>query len=190
MVLHISCCLLSPRYVSSPRLPVPQPSSFRQASPPLPSQLVTANSSCVVHVKGWLRDGTIFESTYVAGRPMMIDLGTAIAGHREVCSTSRNAQIALSQHVCCTAFSDVPCLRKALLRMKPGDKWEIKVPPHLAYGKERHGAIPPSSTIYFSLELVSVVPSQPLLDFFKKPTTWGMAAFASYFFVGFFKRIL
>jgi len=67
--------------------------------------------------------------------------------------------------------------------MKPGDKWEIKVPPHLAYGKERHGAIPPSSTIYFSLELVSVVPSQPLLDFFKKPTTWGMAAFASYFFV-------
>jgi FKBP-type peptidyl-prolyl cis-trans isomerase len=51
---------------------------------------------------------------------------------------------------------------EALQLMKVGGKWQIFVPPDLAYGEKPYGLVPPNSTLIFELELLSIgKPSQP-----------------------------
>jgi len=51
---------------------------------------------------------------------------------------------------------------EALQLMKVGGKWQIFVPPDLAYGEKPYGLVPPNSTLIFELELLSIEkPSQP-----------------------------
>ena len=46
---------------------------------------------------------------------------------------------------------------EALLRMPVGSKWQIFVPPQLAYGKSGSGQIiPPNSTLIFEVELLAI----------------------------------
>ena len=50
----------------------------------------------------------------------------------------------------------------ALQLMRPGDHWELIVPPEMAYGATgAGGVIPPNATLVFDMELVSIVPSGP-----------------------------
>lgn len=50
----------------------------------------------------------------------------------------------------------------ALQLMRPGDHWELIVPPEMAYGAPgAGGVIPPNSTLVFDMELVSIVPPAP-----------------------------
>jgi FKBP-type peptidyl-prolyl cis-trans isomerase len=50
----------------------------------------------------------------------------------------------------------------ALQLMRPGDHWELVVPPEMAYGAQGAGAvIPPNATLVFDMELVSIVPPAP-----------------------------
>jgi len=47
--------------------------------------------------------------------------------------------------------------REALLKMKPGAKWEIYIPPALAYGSQGAGkVIGPNETLIFTLHLIKV----------------------------------
>lgn len=46
--------------------------------------------------------------------------------------------------------------KEALQNMKVGDKWRIFVPPHLGYGSQGSGPIPPNSNLVFDLEMLSV----------------------------------
>lgn len=73
---------------------------------------------------------------------------------------------------------------EALKMMTPGSKWEIFLPPDLAYGE--NGPLEPNSTLDFEVELVSVVPpappaaaatpGQPLTsDIIKVPSKEGLA---------------
>ena len=49
-------------------------------------------------------------------------------------------------------------LQEALLKMKPGAKWEVFLPSELAYGTREVGkGVGPNSTIIFELELVDVI---------------------------------
>lgn len=45
---------------------------------------------------------------------------------------------------------------EALQLMKVGDKWQIFIPPDLAYGEKPYGLVPGNSTLIFELELVSI----------------------------------
>jgi FKBP-type peptidyl-prolyl cis-trans isomerase FklB len=49
--------------------------------------------------------------------------------------------------------------QEALQLMQPGAKWEITLPPALAFGSDWNGEVGPDSTLVFELELVSITPS-------------------------------
>lgn len=51
---------------------------------------------------------------------------------------------------------------EALTKMKPGGKWQLFIPPQLAYGATGRGQqIGPDTTLVFEIELVSVQPAPP-----------------------------
>ncbi|MEM7659480.1 MAG: FKBP-type peptidyl-prolyl cis-trans isomerase [Bacteroidota bacterium] len=89
----------------------------------------TASNVVKVSYQGRLQDGTIFETSEDAG-------GTVDVGVTEV----------------------IPGWTEALLMMKPGDKWELFIPPDLAYGSAgRLPTIAPNSIVIFELELQEIV---------------------------------
>ncbi|WP_444996636.1 FKBP-type peptidyl-prolyl cis-trans isomerase [Aliikangiella sp. IMCC44359] len=47
-------------------------------------------------------------------------------------------------------------LTEAILKMKVGDRWEMTIPPGLAYGPSKHGIIPANSVLIYQLELVKI----------------------------------
>lgn len=95
----------------------------------------TAQDTVVVNYRGALTDGTVFDSSYRRGEPAEIPVGRVIPGWKEV-----------------------------LQRMPVGSKWQVVIPPQLAYGAKGAGAaIGPDQTLVFDIELLSI----------KKPATTG-----------------
>jgi len=87
-----------------------------------------AGNSVTVHYKGTLIDGTVFDSSYDRGQPATLSLGQVIKGWQE-----------------------------ALPMMTTGSKWQIYVPPKLAYGdRAASELIGPASTLVFDIELISI----------------------------------
>jgi len=86
------------------------------------------DNSVVVNYRGNLIDGTEFDSSYERGKPAAFQVKKVIKGWRE-----------------------------ALQLMKEGAKWELFIPPELAYGKRgRPNTIPPNSALVYEVELISV----------------------------------
>lgn len=111
-----------------------------------------ANDQVTVHYKGTLLDGTEFDSSYKRGQPATFGVSQVIKGWTE-----------------------------ALQLMKPGAKWQLFIPPELAYGEPGRPGIPPNSLLQFEVELISVqsqaaaappaLPSQPVTsDIIKVPS--------------------
>lgn len=81
-----------------------------------------------VHYRGSLIDGTIFDSTYERDQPQKFPVSRVIPGWSE-----------------------------ALKMMRVGDKWELVIPPYLAYGENGYGPhIQPNATLLFEMELVKI----------------------------------
>jgi FKBP-type peptidyl-prolyl cis-trans isomerase FklB len=90
----------------------------------------TASDSVVCNYRGTLLNGTEFDSSYKHGEPITIPVGRVIKGWSE-----------------------------ALQLMPVGSKWELFIPPDLAYGPRGAGNdIGPNATIVFEVELVSIKP--------------------------------
>ena len=88
----------------------------------------TASDSVVTHYKGTLIDGTVFDSSYQRGEPASFQTSGVIRGWTE-----------------------------ALLLMKVGSKWELYIPPELAYGvRGSMPAIGPNPTLIFEIELMEI----------------------------------
>ncbi len=86
------------------------------------------NDTVVVHYRGTLLDGTEFDSSHSRGVPATFSLNGIIPGWRE-----------------------------ALQLMRVGDKWNVVVPPELAYGtRGAGGRIGPNETLLFEIELLEV----------------------------------
>jgi FKBP-type peptidyl-prolyl cis-trans isomerase FklB len=77
--------------------------------------------------RGTFIDGNEFDSSYKRGQTAVFPVNGVIAGWTE-----------------------------ALQRMKVVDKWQIFVPPELAYGERGAGPIGPNTTLIFDVELVSI----------------------------------
>ncbi|HYA02778.1 MAG TPA: FKBP-type peptidyl-prolyl cis-trans isomerase [Syntrophobacteria bacterium] len=81
-----------------------------------------------VHYRGTLIDGTEFDSSYRRGAPATLPVEGLIPGWTE-----------------------------ALQLMKTGSKWDIFIPPQLAYGDQSPGPIiGPNSALIFEVELISI----------------------------------
>jgi FKBP-type peptidyl-prolyl cis-trans isomerase FklB len=86
-----------------------------------------AGDSVVCNYRGSLLDHTEFDSSYKRGQPATFPVGGVIKGWTE-----------------------------ALQLMPVGSKWELFIPPDLAYGDRGQGPIGPNSTLIFEVELVSI----------------------------------
>jgi len=80
-----------------------------------------------VNYRGTLLNGTEFDSSYKRGQPATFPVNGVIRGWQE-----------------------------ALVLMKPGAKWNLYIPPELAYGDNSPPPIPPGSMLKFEVELLSV----------------------------------
>jgi len=88
----------------------------------------TATQTVKVHYRGTFIDGKEFDSSYKRGEPAEFPVNGVIPGWSE-----------------------------ALMLMPVGSKWEVVIPPDLAYGDNGAGAvIPPGSTLVFEVELLEV----------------------------------
>ncbi len=86
-----------------------------------------------VHYRGTLINGSEFDSSYSRNAPQVFAVDSVIPGWTE-----------------------------ALLLMKTGSKWQLFIPPDLAYGPSGMGAkIEPNSLLIFELELLSVEEAPP-----------------------------
>jgi FKBP-type peptidyl-prolyl cis-trans isomerase len=83
----------------------------------------------VVNYRGTFIDGTEFDSSYTRGEPAEFPLNAVIPGWQQ-----------------------------ALQLMPVGSKWEVFIPPALAYGSGGQGPIPPSSALIFEVELMEIKP--------------------------------
>jgi FKBP-type peptidyl-prolyl cis-trans isomerase len=94
----------------------------------------TASDTVVCNYKGTLINGTVFDSSEKHGHPLTFPVSGVIKGWTE-----------------------------ALQLMPVGSKWQLFIPPDLAYGERGAGAdIPPNSTLVFEVELVSIQTKEPV----------------------------
>ncbi len=91
---------------------------------------VLPTDEVTVQYRGKLLDGTEFDSSYTRGMPATFTVNGVIKGWQE-----------------------------ALVLMKPGAKWQVFVPPELAYDTSPRPGIPAGSLLIFEVELVNVKPS-------------------------------
>ncbi|MGH8592406.1 MAG: FKBP-type peptidyl-prolyl cis-trans isomerase [Gammaproteobacteria bacterium] len=90
------------------------------------------SDSVNVHYRGTLIDGREFDSSYRRGEPTTVRLNGVIKGWQET-----------------------------LPRMREGSKWQIFLPPELAYGQGGAGAvIGPNETLIFEIDLIAVRPAK------------------------------
>jgi FKBP-type peptidyl-prolyl cis-trans isomerase len=92
----------------------------------------SATDSVVCNYRGTLLDSTEFDSSYKRGQPVTLNVGGVIKGWTE-----------------------------ALQLMPAGSKWQLFIPPDLAYGDRGQGPIGPNSTLIFEVELLSIQPKTP-----------------------------
>jgi FKBP-type peptidyl-prolyl cis-trans isomerase len=90
---------------------------------------VKTGNNIVVHYRGWLTDGQIFDESYGRGEPFSFT-----PGQRRVI----------------TGWED------GTIGMQVGGKRRLVVPPVAGYGNSAVGTIPASSVLVFDIELLAV----------------------------------
>lgn len=90
-------------------------------------KLPTDEDTVNVHYQGSLINGTIFDSSIKRGEPIAISPKEVIPGWKE-----------------------------ALKLMPVGSKWQLFIPPSLAYGPQSMDPIGPNSVLIFDVELLSI----------------------------------
>ena len=95
----------------------------------------TAADTVEYHFRGTLLDGTEFNSSHRAGKPVLVKVGEAIAG-----------------------------IKEAMQLMPVGSKWMLYIPSALAYGEKgvmgsrNRYQIPPNSTLMLEVQLLAIKP--------------------------------
>ena len=80
------------------------------------------------HYRSKFINGTEFDSSYRAGKPVVFKVSGMV----------------------------LPGLSEALKLMPMGSKWQLFIPPQLAYGEKGAGRVGPGTTLIFEVELLSI----------------------------------
>ncbi|RMH84550.1 FKBP-type peptidyl-prolyl cis-trans isomerase [Pseudomonas sp. AOB-7] len=80
--------------------------------------------------RGWLEDGSEFDSSYSRGKPFQCVIGTGRV---------------------------IKGWDQGLMGMQVGGKRKLLVPAHLGYGERTMGSIPPNANLIFEIELLEVL---------------------------------
>ena len=91
-----------------------------------------ATDTVVAHYRGTLLDGTEFDSSYSRNQPLTRQVTGLVKGWQE-----------------------------ALQLMKTGSKWQLFIPPGLAYAEHGSQKIGPEATLVFEMELLSIQAPPP-----------------------------
>ncbi|MBI2946370.1 MAG: FKBP-type peptidyl-prolyl cis-trans isomerase [Verrucomicrobia bacterium] len=103
----------------------------------------SGSDTVTVHYRGTLLDGTEFDSSHKRGQPATFPVTGVIKGWTE-----------------------------ALQLMKVGSKWQLFIPPDLAYGERGYGSqIGPNTLLTFEIELVSTTVPPPVPALAPQPVT-------------------
>lgn len=90
-------------------------------------QRPSPDSEVTYHYEGRLLNGTVFDSSYKRGKPVVLKCNDVIKG-----------------------------LTDALVNMPVGSTWEVYIPQQLAYGYREQGDIKPFSLLIFKIELIGI----------------------------------
>ena len=96
-------------------------------------KMPSSDDVVTVNYRGTFVDGKEFDSSAKAGHPAQFQANHVIPGWTE-----------------------------ALTKMKVGSKWELFIPPVLAYGEQGGRSIPPDATLIFEVELLDVKAALPV----------------------------
>ena len=103
----------------------------------------------LVHYAGWLADGTLFDTS-------VIELAEKFGKLEEINRAHRGNFSPVPM-----AFSPesrlIPGFKEGLLNMTIGEKVRLFIPPHLGYGPQGGGPIPPNAELVFDLEIVDIM---------------------------------
>jgi peptidylprolyl isomerase len=91
---------------------------------------VVKGALITTHYRGFLEDGTAFDSSHDRGKPFQCVIGTGRV---------------------------IKGWDQGLMGMRVGGKRKLFVPAHLGYGERTMGAIPPNSNLIFEIELLEVL---------------------------------
>lgn len=94
------------------------------------SAVVESGDEIVIHYRGTLTDGTVFDSSYDRGEPFQTEIGVGRV---------------------------IEGWDKGVIGMKTGGKRKLTIPSNMAYGESGQGSIPPNSTLIFDVELVEIL---------------------------------
>ena len=103
----------------------------------------------LVHYAGWLADGTLFDTSVIEIAEKFGKLEEMNRAHRGNFSPVPMAFSPESRLI--------PGFKEGLLRMSVGEKTRLFIPPHLGYGPQGGGPIPPNAELVFDLEIVDIV---------------------------------
>lgn len=90
---------------------------------------VKSGDTVSIHYTGTLTDGTKFDSSVDRGAPFETQIGTGAV---------------------------IEGWDKGVVGMKVGGKRKLTIPPHMGYGEQGMGQIPPNSTLIFDVELLEI----------------------------------
>ena len=101
----------------------------------------------LVMYAGYLEDGSLFDSNYkeIAEKYNQFNPDRDQAGGYQAIPMQYSTEAQL-----------IAGFKEALLAMKVGDKIRVFIPPHLGYGEQGGGPIPPNANLIFDLEITGM----------------------------------
>ena len=103
----------------------------------------------LVNYAGWLSDGTLFDTSE---RSIAEEFGKF-----EELNQMHRGDFSPIPMVYSQDSRLIPGFKEGLLNMGVGDKLRLFIPPHLGYGPQGGGPIPPNAELIFDLEIVEAM---------------------------------
>lgn len=101
-----------------------------------------------VNYAGWLENGTLFDTSVDSVARTSENYNRLLQMHRGV------FQPAVMDYS--TESRLIAGFKEGLLNMKVGDKYRLFIPPHLGYGEQGSGPIPPNTDMVFDIEILQI----------------------------------